>query len=158
MGLHIGWRSTIWWYGDMELNAVKTMEMVVDLWKSIAPAASSTLCYCRNSFRFLGTIIPSSGSWKSAFWLKTVPLTSAWRKMVLLTHSSCALVKPTLENATSIYIYIYGLRCSDSVEAETNLHTHIYGPSWYDWVEAQTNLHIRGSACIKWSKWRVGGP
>ncbi|KAL3067071.1 hypothetical protein OYC64_016926 [Pagothenia borchgrevinki] len=51
------------WCGEnhLELNALKTVEMVVDVRKNAAPPAPITLCdspvTAVESFRFLGTII-----------------------------------------------------------------------------------------------------
>ncbi|KAL3047046.1 hypothetical protein OYC64_021302 [Pagothenia borchgrevinki] len=50
------------WCGDnnLELNALKTLEMVVDFRKNAAPPAPITLL----SFRFLGTIIAQDLKWE----------------------------------------------------------------------------------------------
>ena len=58
------------WCGqnNLELNALKTVEMVVDFRRSAAPPASITLCDSPvdtvESFRFLGTIISQDLKWK----------------------------------------------------------------------------------------------
>ena len=51
---------------NLELNALKTMEMVVDFRKNSAPLSPITLCYSpvntMESIRFLGTILTSTPS------------------------------------------------------------------------------------------------
>ena len=61
------------WCGEnhLELNTLKTVEMVVDFRKNAAPPAPITLCDSSvtavESFRFLGTIIAQDLKWELMF-------------------------------------------------------------------------------------------
>jgi len=58
------------WRGqnNLELNALKTTEMVIDFWKNSAPPAPITLCDSPvdtvEFFRFLGTTITQDHKWE----------------------------------------------------------------------------------------------